>query len=187
MGTVANMMTVEQFLALPNDGIDRELIRGELRERGLVVRSRFHSRVMATLAMILGGWYEGLPSPRGDLLVGNAGFRLEPMRDTLVGIDVAYASAELAAATPPEQLYYLGSPVLAVEILSPSDTYEDVIEKVELYLEAGASVWIVDPHFRTVTVHRPGRPAEPLGAGDQLSGEPELPGFSVAIETLFQD
>jgi Uma2 family endonuclease len=39
-------------------------------------------------------------------------------------------------------------PLLAVEILSPS---EDVNEKVDIYLDAGVvALWIVDPKNRTV-------------------------------------
>jgi hypothetical protein len=32
MATTSSLMTAEELLALPDDGIDRELIRGELRE-----------------------------------------------------------------------------------------------------------------------------------------------------------
>jgi hypothetical protein len=44
------LMTVEEFLALPDDGISRELICGQLKERGLTVRNRFHSKVEALVA-----------------------------------------------------------------------------------------------------------------------------------------
>ncbi len=32
------LMTTEQFLALPEDGVDRELIEGQLREKPMTVR-----------------------------------------------------------------------------------------------------------------------------------------------------
>ena len=58
---------------------------------------------------------------------------------------MAYVSAEVAAREP-DAAYFEGPPVLAVEILSPSDTQEDIDEKVELYLETGvAIVWVVNP------------------------------------------
>ena len=75
--------------------------------------------------------------------------------ETLVGIDVAYVSAEVVKATPAKTPFFEGPPILAVEILSPSDAHEDVVTKVSVYLEAGTVVWVVDPYFQTVAVHRP--------------------------------
>ena len=61
----AKTMTAEELMALPEDGIHRELIRGELREKPMTVRNRKHSRVEAKLAKILGNWLDGQPEPRG--------------------------------------------------------------------------------------------------------------------------
>ena len=38
MSVASPLMTVEEFLALPDDGVDRVLIRGELRERPMTTR-----------------------------------------------------------------------------------------------------------------------------------------------------
>jgi Uma2 family endonuclease len=178
-------MSVEEFLALPDDGISRELIRGQLRERGMTVHNRFHSKIEATVARLLGNWLEQQPEPRGEILSGEAGFRLRARRDSLVGIDVAYASAQLVAGTPEGILIFDGPPVLAVEILSPSDRHEDVVEKVEVYKEAGVTVWEVDPDFRTVRVHRAGRDPEMFSNQQELVTEPELPGFRVPVAKIF--
>jgi hypothetical protein len=37
--SAANLMTTEQLLAMPEDGMDRDLIRGELRERPMTRRT----------------------------------------------------------------------------------------------------------------------------------------------------
>ena len=50
MATVATLMTTEELLALPEDDVERWLIDGELRERPMTVRNRFHSRVMVRVA-----------------------------------------------------------------------------------------------------------------------------------------
>ena len=42
---------------------------------------------------------EQQPTPRGEILVGDAAFRLRRNPDTTVGIDLAYVSAEMAAQT----------------------------------------------------------------------------------------
>ena len=79
-----------------------------------------------------------------------------------------------------------GPPLLAAEILSPSDTHEDVVEKLHLYLELGvAVVWILDPDLRTVTVHRRGADPQFFNAAQELTGDPELPGFRVRVADLF--
>jgi Uma2 family endonuclease len=184
--TPPTVMTVEEFLALPSNGISRELIRGELRERGMTVRSRFHSRVVARVTYLLLRWLDEQPEPRGDVVAGEAGFHLRGTRDSLVGIDVAYVSPELLAATGRRQNLFDGPPVVAIEVLSPSDTVEGIVEKTQLYLEAGAVVWQVHPDFHTVQVHQPGRAPIAFNENDELSGDPYLPGFRVPVAALFR-
>ena len=46
-------------------------------------------------------------------------------------------------------------------------------------------VWIIDSHDRTVTIYRPGRPVETVNDTQELTGDPELPGFRVAVARLF--
>jgi Uma2 family endonuclease len=182
-----SLMTTEEMLALPDNGTERWLIRGLLREIPMTVRNRWHSSVLTRIAFILWSWLEQQPEPRGDILGGEAGFRLQRDPDVTVGIDVAYISAQLAARLSRESTLIEGVPVLAVEILSPSDTVESIGEKVDEYLKAGvALVWIVDPHFRTVQVFQQG--AEPVlfNAEQELSGEPHLPGFRVQVADLFR-
>jgi Uma2 family endonuclease len=181
------LLTVEEFLALPEDGISRELIRGRVKERGLSYHDRFHGRVEARIARFLGNWLDERPEPRGEILSGEAGFRLRGTPDSLVGIDLAFASPELIVATEERQKIFDGPPVLAVEILSPSDTHEDIVEKIRLYHESGVVVWIVDPDLRTVHVHRPGREPGMFTRSQELTTEPELPGFRVSVARFFGD
>jgi Uma2 family endonuclease len=179
-------MTTEQLLAMPEDGIDRDLIRGELREIPMTRRNRRHSRTEASIANALKNWLHSQPMPRGEVLSGEAGFRLRRDPDTTVGIDVAYISAEMAAATPDSAFLVEGPPVLAVEVLSPSDTHEDVSEKVTEYLEAGTNlVWVVDPAFRTVIVYEPRREPVLFNVTQALDGGSHLPGFHVQVAALF--
>src|SRR4051794_8999383 len=122
-------ITAEELMALPEDGIHRELICGELRERPMTARNRKHSRVEARIAHLLSLWLEQQAEPRGLIHSGEAGFRLLREPETLVGVDVAYASPELVARTDDALAFYDGPPVLAVEILSPSDKHEEVVER----------------------------------------------------------
>lgn len=180
-------MTLEQFLALPeDDSIERELIRGELRERPMTRRGRPHSTTMTHVTGLLRDWLRQQPEPRGVILTGDAGFRLRKDPPTTFGIDIAYISPEIASANPEDAYIIEGAPVLAVEILSPSDTLEALTEKVGEYLEAGVKlVWLVEPVYRTVTVYRPD--AEPVlfNSEQEIEGSPHLPGFRAPVAALF--
>ena len=177
--------TVEGMLAMPDNGLERELIRGELREKPMTMRNRRHSRVEAEIARVLGNWLQGRTAPRGEVVSGEAGFRLQQNPDTGVGIDVAYVGAEVVAKSP-NAAFFEGPPILAVEILSPSDTQQDIDEKVSLYLDLGvAIVWVVNAHFKTICVYRPD--AEPLmyHQGQVIDAEPNLPDFRASVDSLF--
>lgn len=182
----APLMTAEEMLALPDNGMDRDLIEGQLRERPMTRRGRPHSEATIACGTLLRNWLLLQPVPRGSVLGGEAGFRLRCNPDTTVGIDVAYISGDLAQRVPRDVFLIDGAPVLAVEILSPSDTHEDLVEKVELYLEAGVRVvWIIDPNWRTVTVHRPDAKPVLYNDSQELSGNSDLPGFQMKVADLF--
>ncbi len=184
--TAPRMLTLEEFAALPDDGVERELIRGEVRERAMTRRNRNHSKVEHRINKILGIWLDTQPEPGGEIVSGEAGFDLSRNPDSGVGIDVAYVSAEVAARNP-DSAYYEGAPILAVEILSPSDTQKDIDDKVELYLETGVKVvWIVNPRFRTVTIHRPNEAPTFVNEHQVIENDPNLPGFRVEVEKFFR-
>ena len=142
------LMTVEEFLALPDtDDVERWLINGELRERPITRRNRFHCYSMTRLAKFLDNWLDTQPEPRGQILTGDAGVQLKDADATLFGVDVAYVSADLLAAQTEDSTIVQGVPILAAEILSPNDTIEEVNEKIDVYLQAGVPiVWVLDPH-----------------------------------------
>jgi Uma2 family endonuclease len=184
--TAAPLMTAEDLRALPDNGMDRDLVDGQLRERPMTRRNRRHARTTFNVGQLLGEWRNRLPPPRGEILVGDAAFCLRRNPDTTVGIDVAYITPELAAQSADDAFLIFGAPLLAVEILSPSDTHEDIVGKIELFLESGvAVVWIVDPDLRTVTLHRPGAQPTLFNATQELTGIAELPGLSLPVSRLF--
>ena len=187
MATVTMPMTTEELLALPENGMERWLIAGELRERPMPTRNRFHSYSMTRMAQELANWLDKQPEPRGQVLTGDAGVRLQRNPDTTFGVDVAYVSAEVLAQQSAKSTLIEGIPTLAVEILSPKDMIEDIDEKIVAYLAAGVPlVWVVHPYQRTVTVRTPD--AEPVlyNVQQELSGDPHLPGFRISVRRLFE-
>ncbi len=76
-------------------------------------------------------------------------------------------------------------PELAVEVISPIDFAEEVLDKTREYLRAGVTeVWNIYP--RTQEVHRwKGQEMIPRFARDTLDGGDLLPGFQIPVATLF--
>jgi Uma2 family endonuclease len=78
------------------------------------------------------------------------------------------------------------APDLAVEVVSPNDTYEEVTRKVGDYLQAAVKlIWVIDPATRTVLVRRIDGSVSELTASGTLSGEDVVPGFNCPVAELF--
>src|SRR5262245_50829333 len=130
---VPRRMTTEEMLALPEDGKERWLISGELREKPMTVRNRFHSDVMVCVATVLKNWRDQQGEPRGKVYCGQAGVRLRRNPDVTVGVDVAYVPPEVVTVQTDETTLVDGIPSLVVEILSPNDTVEEINERISAY------------------------------------------------------
>lgn len=187
MATVSRLMTAEEFLALPeDDAVHRELIRGELRESPMTTRGAPHCRTTSRFSHHLLAWLETQPEPRGDVMDGEVRVRIAPDPPTIVGIDVIYIDPQLAARIDPAEGTVEGVPTLVVEVLSPSDTQEDIAEKVREYLGAGVPlVLLADPVFKTIALHRPGQVPVFFNEQQELVLEPLLPGFRIPVARLF--
>ena len=189
--TASKLMTLEEFFALPDDGVERWLIRGELREKrdsDMTRRNKPHSITEARLTKILGVWLDTQLQPRGEVVCGEAGFilRRDPIAAT-AGVDVALITAAQADSRDPKTNMIVGPPPLIAEVLSPHDTEEEVADRVEEYLDCGVPlVWIISTYYRTVRVHRPGAEPVQFNRSQILSGDPELPGFSCPVAALFR-
>ena len=124
------------------------------------------------------------PSGLGTTYAAETGFLLSRNPDTVRAPDVAFVRAGRPPA--PGRGYYLGAPDLAVEVLSPDDRPGYVADRVAEWLEAGAqAVWVVDPRIRKVTVHESNRDPRVLDERASVSGGDLLPGFELAVATIF--
>ncbi|QDV30530.1 hypothetical protein Spb1_24640 [Planctopirus ephydatiae] len=179
-------VTLNEFLrneAEAGEGVRLELIHGEIRETDTTTRSAWHSFFLAQLVARLVLWQDSKLDFQGSVAAGEVRCQLDPESESVVGIDVGVWDQEAPSFDPP---LYEGPPVVAAEILSPSDTVQGVSTKTELYLKSGVGqVWILDPVWKTVTVFRKGQKPILLGDDDLLSGEGELPGFSVPVSRFF--
>ena len=181
------LLTVDELLAMPDDGKDRWLIRRQLREREKPKQNRFHSALTSRFGQLIGNWIDAQPDPRGEVYGGEAGVYLARNPDSCVGIDVVYIAPGVVASQTHETTLIDGVPTLAIEILSPYDVKKDVTEKINDYLAAGVPlVWVVDPDHPMIVVHRPGQPVEVFNTTQTISADPHLPGFSVPVAQIFR-
>jgi Uma2 family endonuclease len=77
-------------------------------------------------------------------------------------------------------------PDFVVEIRSPSDRLSVLQEKMQEYIDNGASLgWLIDPLEKKVHVYRPDGAVAVLDDPETLSGDPELPGFLLNVRELW--
>ena len=180
MSTIAPAGTAEQLLAMPEDGWRYELVDGELRR--MSPAGQEHGRV----AMNFGARLAQFVRERalGVVFAAETGFLLRRNPDTVRAPDVAFvSSARLSSAMG----FFPGAPDLAVEVVSPSDSFVDVEEKVLEWLGAGSkAVIVVNPRKRAVSIYRAKDDIRLLTEADVLELSFVVPGFRVAVRELFE-
>lgn len=181
MTTQAKMITADALLELPDDGFRYELVEGELRKMpppGLT-----HAWIIAKLIHALLQYMDTHPLGR---VFAEFGYLLAENPDTVLAPDVSFLQQERLAGADLARTYWVGAPDLAVEVVSPSDRYTEVTEKVARWLAAGTRlVWVIDPRRQQITVHRAPNAVSNLTVADILDGGDVLPGWTLPVRELF--
>jgi Uma2 family endonuclease len=179
--TAAPPVTLEEYAALPQQP-RYELVKGVLIEQ--MTASEQHELTVGLVIYEL--IHYNRSNPLGRVYGSNRGYVTVPDSPASSRMpDVSFLSAERAGQLDLFGMLYDGSPDLAVEILSPSNTIPEINQKIEEYLNSGCkSVWIIDIRTRTLTVHTVDAPPQSLSDGDAVSGAEALPGFSCPVAAL---
>jgi len=184
--TQTQLMTAEEFCDFVHrpENSDKwfELVRGEVIE--LPPPQKPHGFCSANITRILGNYT--FKRGRGYCTSNDSGVILERDPDTVRGPDVAlYDDADHYADLHPK--YGEVPPLLAVEVLSPNDRADRVMQKITDYLRNGvALVWVADPEMRTVTVYTPDSGPEVFEAKQTLTGGDVLPGLKCKVADFFR-
>ena len=180
MQTVAKPMTADEFWRLPEGEGKRELVRGEVVEE---MPSGLHGDVALEIGSRLRTWAKA--GKHGYTGV-EAGYILAQDPDLVRLPDVSFVRNERIPQTGIPDKFWEFAPDLAVEVVSPSETAEEVQEKVYDYLTAGTvQVWVVYPRRQQVVVHTPDGLARTLQDQDTLEAPKLLPGFGCKVAELF--
>lgn len=184
-------ITLAEYLSYgdqPVEVVDGEVIMA-------AAHARRHSRIIARLTRKLDPFVH--KNKLGELL-GESSYVLDgdPRSKWVSGAripDLSFISRERVeahdTAHPDEDEPWWLAPDLAVEVISPTDRYDDVSQKVADYLRFGVRlVWVIDPAGKSVRVHSPGEPlGHSLGVKDKLTAEPVIDGWSMKVSDLFAD
>ena len=86
-----------------------------------------------------------------------------------------------------EEKYGETPPRLAVEVLSPNDTANKVMQRVVEQLTFGVPlVWVVDPESNSVAIYRPGKQPYLVKHDEALTGDDVLPDFRCKAAEFFR-
>lgn len=100
--------------------------------------------------------------------------------------DVWVVDQETWRAAREANAYPENAPILAVEVISPSNRRRRVREKVDLYLAAGgAAVWVIYPKRKEMREYLAGREEATYGAQEIIFLPSPLQG-SVAVDDIFR-
>ncbi|MYC30515.1 MAG: Uma2 family endonuclease [Chloroflexi bacterium] len=180
--TTTTTITAEQLSRMPDNATRRELVRGELRE--MAPAGNVHGRVAMKAGWRLAQHVES--HNLGVVYAAETGFILARNPDTVRAPDVAFVRQEVVDAMSGVVGYLPCAPDLAIEVISPGDSYTEVNEKVMEWLGAGSRMVVtVDPRRRIVTVYRSRHDIEILTEEDTLSGGDVVEGWELPLSELF--
>jgi Uma2 family endonuclease len=183
MAVQQKLYTADDLWALSHAGDDRryELDEGELIE--MSPTGDAHGITAGELLRQIGNFV--VENDLGDVTAAETGFTLSTDPDIVRAPDVGFISK--ARLTPLTGKYYPIAPDLAVEVVSPGDSAEQIRRKAAQYLEAGTRLaWFFYPHGKLVDIYRPGQPTETVGIDGVLDGGDVLPGFKLSVREVFK-
>ena len=180
--TTATTITAEELLRLPDNGMRRELVRGEVREMAFAgaEHGEYAMHVGSRLTEYV--YNNGL----GTTYAAGTGFILARNPDTVRAPDAAFVRREVLEQLESGWGYLTCPPDLAVEVVESEDSYTEVQEKVMEWLYAGCRMVVtIDPRRRIVTVYRSKTDITILTEDDTLSGGDVVEGWEVPVAELF--
>jgi Uma2 family endonuclease len=177
------LLTAEEYAKRPDPGHPEELVRGSIVP--MPMPKPRHGYLCNKAGRLLGNYCD--EHHLGWVFNNDTGVITGRDPDTVRGADVAfYSYARLPEGDLPDR-YPDVAPELIIEVLSPSDRWPKVLQKVGEYLEAGVLVVIVlDDERRSAHVFDADGPNRMLGPDDELTLPGLLGEFRVAVRRFFE-
>jgi Uma2 family endonuclease len=176
----AALVTADELLAMPDDGLRRELLAGRVVTMAPAGDGHGRSELQVVGAL----WHHVRTQGLGVVWPADTGFVLGRDPDTVRSPDGAFT---VAARVPPRGTGYCEVvPDLVLEVVSPSDRLREVLGKVGEWLDAGVRVvWVVWPARRQIDIYTMDGAHAVLAIGDALTCPDLLPGFALPVAEVF--
>ena len=172
------LSTAEDLWKQVDDGYRYELVKGVIRR--MPPAGFDHGIRAAKIGRHLDAHVE--KHKLGYVCGAETGFKISENPDTVRAPDAAFVCQTAIDEQGIPKGYWEGAPDLAVEVISPSDTYTEVDE----WLNAGcAMVWVMNPRRETVEVYRSPEDITVLRGNDILEGGDVIEGFQCYVRDLF--
>jgi Uma2 family endonuclease len=182
MSTTPTLATAEELFMMPDDGFRYELVRGEVRR--MPPAGSEHGAVIMNMGTPLHEFVKA--HSLGVVFGAETGFKIASDPDTVRAPDLAFVRRERIPKEGIPRGFWPGAPDLAVEVVSPGDTYTEVEEKVNDWLNAGTRmVLVLNPRTHTVAIYTSHTDVVRLTESDTLEGGEILPGFTCRVAELF--
>ncbi len=175
-------VTADEFFQIPDDGLRRELVDGEVR----VMSPAGHPH--GDIAMQVGWRLAAHVTTHalGKVYAAETGFRIASNPDTVLAPDASFVRLERVQPLQGTEGLFPGAPDLAVEVVSPRDSFADVEDKVSRWLDAGCHVVVVvNPRNRFTWVYRSGSEPVRLTENDVLDVSDVVPGWTLSLREVF--
>jgi Uma2 family endonuclease len=183
MATAEALLTAEEYLLLPDNGLPTELVRG--RVVTMNVPYPRHGFICSTVARILGSFV--VEHDRGRVMTNDLGVVTERDPDTVRGADVAFFSYARVPKGPLPEGYLPVAPGLVFEVRSTFDRWRDILAKVAEFLQVGVVlVCVLEPQTETAHVYHTDRPPRVFTADQELILPEVFPDFRVAVRRFFE-
>ena len=175
--------TDEEFMALPDDGGRYELVDEQVVDMGN--SGMEHGNISAYLCGLIELYVR--PKKLGVTCDSSTAFTLKSGNKR--SPDFSFVSKErLQGLRRLPKGFFQGAPDLAIEVISPSNTFEEIHTKLVEYFDNNCRVvWVINPDERSVVVYRQPQPDRLLKMTDSLDGEEVIPGFTLPVAQLFAE
>ncbi len=176
------MSTADKLASMPDDGNRYELIRGELRM--MSPADGRHGRVAVRINKILAIHVDD--NLLGATFAAETGFKITVDPDTVRAPDAAFVTQDKIDQLEDDTGYLPFAPDLAVEVVSPNDSFASVENKAFSWLHAGTElVLIVEPESKTIHSYRSKTSISVNGVGDEIDASDVVPGWVFKVADAF--
>ena len=179
MAVASGLMTVAEFMNLPEPagGLRQELHYGELFEMPPVkaIHTKLQDSLVELFSRLLGRLYKVSKE-----------FPFRPLAEHEVWVaDVAVVDRAQWEATSNDD-YFTGVPAMVIEVLSPSNTASEMLDRERMCLSnGGREFWVLDPRRQTIKVTTADGHTRSYGLTEEIPVEAVSTGNSLAVAHIF--